>query len=71
MALAARRAISDWGAIARGVAGLADLTRCWHTQPHRTPEAVVEAILAMKQRHPSFGPKKIRDRLWTVAPEQG
>ena len=55
---------------AHGVAGLADLARRPHTQPHQTPAAVVEAILAMKHRHPSFGPKKIRDRLRAVAPAQ-
>ena len=48
---------------AQGVAGLADLGRRPHTQPHQTPDEVVAAIVAMKQRHPSFGPKKIRDRL--------
>ena len=53
---------------AHGVAGLADLSRRPHTQPHRTPEALVEQIVAMKHRHPSFGPKKIRDRLRAVAP---
>ena len=52
---------------AQGVAGLADVARRPHTQPHRTPDAVVAAILRMKHRHPSFGPKKIRDRLCAVA----
>ncbi len=55
---------------AHGVAGLADLARRPHTQPHQTPAAQVEASLAMKHRHPSFGPKKIRDRLRAVAPER-
>ena len=55
---------------AQGVAGLADLGRRPHTQPHQTPDEVVAAIVAMKQRHPSFGPKKIRDRLRMVAPGQ-
>ena len=55
---------------AQGVAGLADMARRPHTQPHQTPEAVVEAILAMKHRHPSFGPKKIRARLRAVVPEE-
>jgi hypothetical protein len=54
---------------AQGVAGLVDLARRPHTQPHRTPDARVAAIVAMKHRHPSFGPKKIRDRLRVVAPE--
>ena len=51
---------------AHGVVGLADLARRPHTQPHRTPDALVAAIMAMKHRHPSFGPKKIRDRLRAV-----
>ena len=55
---------------AQGVAGLADMARRPHTQPQQTPEAVVEAILAMKHRHPSFGPKKIRARLRAVVPEE-
>lgn len=55
---------------AQGVAGLGDLSRRPHTQPHQTPARLVEAILAMKQRHPSFGPKKIRDRLRAVAPAE-
>jgi len=55
---------------AHGVAGLADLSRQPHTQPHRTPDEVVAAIVAMKHRHPSFGPKKIRDRLRAVVPAQ-
>jgi transposase InsO family protein len=55
---------------AHGVAGLADLARRPHTQPHRTPDALVAAIVAMKHRHPSFGPKKIRDRLRAVAPTE-
>ena len=53
---------------AHGVAGLADVARRPHTQPHRTSAGLVEAILAMKHRHPSFGPKKLRDRLRAVAP---
>ena len=55
---------------AQGVAGLGDLARRPHTQPHQTPEAVVAASVAMKHRHPSFGPKKIRDRLRAVAPAE-
>ena len=54
---------------AQGGVGLADMARRPHTQPHRTPDArVVETIVAMKHRHPSFGPKKIRDRLRAVVP---
>ena len=53
---------------ARGIAGLADLSRRPHTQPHQTPAALVARIVAMKHRHPSFGPKKIRERLRAETP---
>ena len=43
---------------AHGVAGLADLARRPHTQPHRTPDALVAAIVAMKHRHPSLGRRR-------------
>ena len=55
---------------AQGVAGLADLSRRPHTQPHQTPAALVARIVALKHRHPSFGPKKIRDRLRAGAPAE-
>ncbi len=55
---------------AHGVAGLADRSRRPHTQPHRTPAGLVAQILAMKHRHPSFGPKKIRDRVQMAAPAE-
>ena len=54
---------------AQGVAGLADLSRRPHTQPHHTPAALVARIVAIENTaHPSFGPKKIRDRLRAEAP---
>ena len=52
---------------AHGVAGLANVARRPHTQPHRTPATLVETILAIRHRHPSFSPKKLRDRLRAVA----
>ena len=55
---------------AHGVAGLADRSRRPHTQPHRTPAGLVAQLLAMKHRHPSFGPKKIRDRVQMAAPAE-
>ena len=70
--ISGRRGTSGWARYhAHGVAGLVDLARRPHTQPHRTPDARVAAIVAMKHRHPSFGPKKIRDRLRAVAPRGG
>ena len=55
------------GASSRGSRGWR-ISRRPHTQPHHTPAALVARIVAMKHRHPSFGPKKIRDRLRAEAP---
>jgi transposase InsO family protein len=37
--------------------------------PHRTPEAVRAAVLAVKRRFPRFGPKKVRARLVREFPQ--
>jgi transposase InsO family protein len=37
--------------------------------PHATPAAQVDAIVAMRRRHPRFGPKKIRARLAMERPK--
>jgi transposase InsO family protein len=44
---------------ARGVAGLQDRSRRPHHSPHATDEDVVEALLAIRRRHPRWGPKKL------------
>jgi len=36
--------------------------------PHRTPEAVVKAVVAVKRRFPHFGPKKVRGHLVETQP---
>ena len=42
-----------------GVSGLSDRPRARQTQAHRTPAAVVDQLLALKGRHPTWGPKKL------------
>lgn len=40
-----------------------DLSRVPDSCPHATPETQIAAIIAMRERFPRFGPKKIRARL--------
>ena len=44
---------------ARGLTGLQDRSRRPHHSPHATDAEVVEAILAIRRRHPHWGPKKL------------
>jgi len=44
---------------ARGLAGVQDRSRRPHHSPHATDEEVVDAILAIRRRHPRWGPKKL------------
>jgi len=44
---------------AGGLAGLQDRSRRPHHSPHATDEDVIRAILAIRRRHPSWGPKKL------------
>lgn len=44
---------------ARGLAGLQDRSRRPHHSPHATDAEVVDAILAIRRRHPRWGPKKL------------
>ena len=53
-----------------GVEGLGERSRRPHVHPNRTGEEVVERIVAMKLRHPSFRPKKVMDRLRAVEPQR-
>src|SRR6188768_3691080 len=46
-----------------GVAGLADQKRAPKVIPHRTPPELAEVILAERRRHPTWGPKKLKDVL--------
>src|SRR6201988_2489466 len=40
--------------------GLRDLSRAPHHHPNAVHAAAVESVLAVRQRHPTWGPKKIR-----------
>jgi transposase len=44
---------------ADGLRGLADRSRRPHTSPHATAEELVDAILALRRRHPRWGAKKL------------
>ena len=41
-----------------GPAGLQDRSRRPHACPHQTPEAIVEALLEARHRHPTWGAKQ-------------
>jgi transposase InsO family protein len=51
-----------------GLAGLLDRSRAPARQARATPAAVVAAIVALRQRHPSWGPRKLRARLRHLEP---
>src|SRR5690348_2560430 len=44
---------------AEGPAGLFEHSRCPHTSPTATCDAVVTALLALRARHPRWGGKKL------------
>lgn len=46
-----------------GVAGLEDQSRAPHVIPHKTPPELVELIVAERKRHPTWGPRKIKETL--------
>lgn len=46
---------------AKGAAGLFDESRRPRTAPHRTPQPTRELLASLKRKHPTWGPKKIRD----------
>jgi transposase InsO family protein len=45
--------------IRRGPAGLEDRSRRPRTTPNATPAPVVRALIALRHRHPTWGPKKL------------
>ena len=53
-----------------GTAALAEISRRPQTCPHATPAAIVEAVLATRRRHPSWGPRKLLKLLRRRAPRQ-
>jgi len=46
-----------------GFSGLEDRSRTAHRLPHRMAPEVADRILALRRRHPSWGPKKLISRL--------
>lgn len=58
---------------AEGRAGLAERSRAPHTRPQATPPALGAALLALRQRYPHWGPKKLlvvlaREPRWATTP---
>jgi transposase InsO family protein len=52
-----------------GAQGLFDRSRRPRTSPQRTPDGVVEQVVRMRQRYPTWGPKKLRYVLQERQPE--
>ena len=52
-----------------GPRGLFDLSRARKTQTRRTPPEVEKAVLALRAKHPTWGPKKLQ--AWMLAREPG
>jgi transposase InsO family protein len=46
-----------------GEEGLVDQSRAPKVIPHRTPPELVELIVAERKRHPTWGPKKVKETL--------
>jgi putative transposase len=55
---------------AQGPVGLAERSRAPHVVPWAVSQAQTEAITAMGRQHPNWGPKKLRAKLLTRAPQQ-
>ena len=49
-----------------GEAGLSEMSRAPKTAPRRTPDFIQRLIVAERERHSTWGPKKIRQRLKVV-----
>lgn len=53
---------------AEGAAGLADRSRAPHGSPQRVAPEVVAAVVALRKRHPTYGPRKLREILGAADP---
>ncbi len=51
-----------------GPEGLLDLSRKPHGCAHATPETVENAILALRNKHPSWGARKLKAKLEVLQP---
>lgn len=54
---------------AEGAVGLLDRSRAPRHCPHAISQAMADRIIKAKNRHPSFGPKKVMDRLREDEPD--
>ena len=52
---------------AEGPAGLHDRSRRPHSHPNATSLAVIDALVAARRRHPTWGPKKLLTHDWPLA----
>jgi putative transposase len=52
-----------------GVDGLKDRSRAPRQHGRARPEAVIEAVLGLRERYPYWGPRKLRKKLGEVCPE--
>jgi len=52
-----------------GLAGLSERSRAPLHTPHAMSEAVMASILALRKKHPTWGPKKLRARLAMLEPQ--
>lgn len=53
-----------------GEAGLRDRSRAPRTSPSRTPDWLVEPLLGLRRKHPTWGPRKLLAYLAKRAPEE-
>jgi putative transposase len=52
-----------------GPAALKDRSSRPHRSPNRTPAAKAEEILKLRKKHPTWGPKKLKERLERLQPD--
>lgn len=55
---------------AQGRAGLADRSRAPHHHPNAVPASTAEAVVALRERYPHWGPKKLRAFLMRAEPRR-
>jgi putative transposase len=53
-----------------GPAGLEDRKPIAQSCPHKTPDEVVDRVVAMRKEHPWDGPKKLRERLFELGGDE-
>lgn len=53
-----------------GPSGLEDISRAPHSNPREIPQEMIEAVVAMRLRHPTWGPRKVKAWLEMRDPAQ-